>query len=96
MTTESEARFLGELAKGIMEAGGVRHYEEQAARQFAQAALDDMRRIGRWAYPNLFEISELRFVYQWDEDPMVVVIMVWDDHMWRNIAKVQVPPGIVE
>lgn len=93
MTAETE--FLEHLAVAVVKAGGAAESDSTRALDLARQALAQLRAMGAYAYPNLFEIGEMRFVYQWDDSPQQVVIMVWDDHMWRDIARVAMPPGIL-
>jgi len=90
-----DTTFLQQLADAVVKAGGAPESDRGAALAVARQALANIREMGAYAYPNLFEIGELRFVYQWDDDPAFVVVLVWDDRMWRDIARVEVPAGIV-
>ncbi len=91
----AETEFLQHLATAIVKAGGAAESDPEGALDLARQALAQLKEMGAYAYPNLFEIGELRFVYQWDDTPPQVVVMVWDDRMWRDIARVEMPPGIV-
>lgn len=91
---EIEKRFLADLATGIIEAGGTSVFDEEASLTLARKVLGKMREIGPFAYPSLLDEAGLRFVYQWDENPPLVVVMLWDDRMWRNMAYVPVPKEI--
>ena len=91
-----EQSFLRNLAGAIIEAGGAWQHDPENAMALASQTADELRKMGPFCYPNLIELGEIRFVYQWDETPPIVVVMVWDDHMWRDIAKVEVPDGVLD
>lgn len=91
MTEES---FLKRLAASIVTAGGAGAAETETAFRLAREAWEALRRAGdEQAYPCLVEIDEVRFVYAWDLEPPEVVVMLWDGAMWRDMARVTVPPG---
>lgn len=89
-----EERFLADLAAAIIRAGGTRMFTPEKAAGLAARVLQRMREIGPFAYPSLMDEEELRFVYQWDEQPPVLVIMYWNDVMWQDMERVVVPPEI--
>lgn len=91
----SEERFLEELARGIIQAGGAVEWEPDAAMRLAHEVLVALRRIEHQAYPALVELEELRFVYQWDQRPPLLTIMRWDDIMWRDMARLYVAPNVI-
>lgn len=90
-----EERFLADLAQGVVQAGGARQWEPEAAMQFAREVLVALRGTERQAYPHLVELDGLRFVYQWDQRPPLLTIMHWDDIMWRDMARLSVPPDVI-
>lgn len=84
-------QFFAELARAVIMAGNGRYDSEQAL-TLAQEAWAELRRIGEDSYPCMVEYPEtLRFVYQWDEVPPMVIVMFWNDRMWQDVARVQVP-----
>lgn len=89
-----EEAFLANLAAAIIRAGGTRQFTPAKAEALAARVLQRMREIGAFAYPSLMDEGGLRFVYQWDENPPVVVIMYWNDVMWQDMERVAVPPEI--
>jgi len=89
-----EKRFLADLAAAIIRAGGTSMFTPEKAAALAATVLRRMREIGPFAYPSLMDEEGLRFVYQWDEAPPVVVIMYWNDVMWQDMERVVVPPEI--
>ncbi len=93
---EAEERFLHDLAEGIIDAGGTARYTKESARALAEEVLRRMREIGPFAYPSLLDQDGLRFVYQWDEHPPLVTVMLWNDVMWQDMARVAVPKEIDE
>lgn len=93
---EAEERFIQELAKGVLFAGGTARYNEESALALSREAWRQLKEIGTDAFPCMVELEELRFIYQWDEHPPVLTVMVWDDVMWRDMARVEVPAGLVE
>ena len=95
MSGQTMERFMEQLAQGIKRAGGAREWDDAKASALAAEALAKLRAMGPFVYPNLFEIGELRFVYQWDENPAVLIIMIWDDHMWQDVVHVELPPELV-
>jgi hypothetical protein len=89
-------RFFAELAGGIITAGGTARFDEAGARALAEKAWQELQAVGTDAYPCLVELEGLRFVYQWDEVPPVLTVMLWDDQMWRDMARVVVPPELTD
>lgn len=84
-------QFLNELARGVIAAGAAREEDITGARAIAQKAWAELKRIGEDAYPCMLDMHGVRYVYQWDESPPVIAVMLWDDQMWRNMAMVTVP-----
>jgi hypothetical protein len=84
-------RFLDELSAGIITAGGTSRFSEQAAQELAGLVWLELKEMGEGAFPCLVEREELRFIYQWDETPAVLTVMLWDDQMWRDMARIEVP-----
>lgn len=82
--------FLQELAKGIIFAGGTTRFSEESALMLARGVWDQLQELGTDTFPSMVELEELRFVYQWDESPALVTVMVWDDVMWRDMARIEV------
>jgi hypothetical protein len=91
---EAEKRFLADLSIGIIESGGTAIFNDEKSMELAQLVLAKLREIGPFAYPSLLDQDGLRFVYQWDENPPKVVIMLWDEYMWYNMAHISVPKPI--
>lgn len=91
---DPEQRFLADLAVGIVHAGGPVIFHEEKARTMAAKVLDRMREIGPFAYPSLLDEDGLRFVYQWDENPPLVTVMLWNEYMWQDMSRVPVPKEI--
>lgn len=87
-------RFLHELTQAIIESGGTALFDEPKARELADLVLLKLRELGPFAYPSLLDQDGLRFVYQWDENPPLMIVMLWDDYMWRDMARVPVPKEI--
>jgi hypothetical protein len=92
----SEERFLQELAQKIIDAGGSNRFDPAKARATAAEVLRLLREIGADAYPSLLDTDDLRFVYQWDQEPPVLTIMWWDDTMWRDMVRMPVPPELID
>lgn len=90
--TEDVERFLSDLASGILL--GNASLGEEHARAMAEKVLQRLYDIGPFAYPSLLDEAGLRFVYQWDENPPLMTVMLWDDVMWRDMARVPVPDAI--
>ncbi len=90
-----EERFLQELAQGVIEAGGATQEEPEKAMAIAREAHEGLKALEDRSYPGIVEIGELRFVYQWDQRPPLLTIMVWVDVMWRDMARIAVPPGVI-
>lgn len=84
-------RFMEELARGVIAAGAAREDDIEGARALAAEAWKELKRIGDDAYPCMLDMHGVRYVYQWDENPPVIAVMLWDDQMWRNMAMVTVP-----
>lgn len=88
--------FLNELAKGIVFAAAS-EYSTESARRLAEEVWQQLKEMGTDAFPCMVEVGEeLRFIYQWDEEPPVVTVMVWDEVMWRDMARVDVPAELVD
>jgi len=93
----AEQLFLVELTEAIVSAGGTARFPDKGrAELLARVVLQRLREIGPFAYPSLLDEDGLRFVYQWDERPPLLTIMLWDDTMWRDMARVPVPHEIDE
>lgn len=91
---EIEERFLSELTVGIINAGGTAIFHEANARDLAERVLVAMKEIGPFAYPSLLDEQGLRFVYQWDENPPLITVMLWNEILWQDMARVPVPQEI--
>jgi hypothetical protein len=87
-------QFLDQLAYGIMESGGTAVFDESKARRLAEKVLVKLRELGPFAYPSLLDEDGLRFVYQWDEQPPVMTIMLWNDVLWQDMQRIPVPKEI--
>lgn len=92
MTTEE--RFLNELAVGIVHAGGAYQDDQDRALALARKAWAQLKEIGTDAFPCMVELEEMRFVYQWDETPPLITVMLWDDQLWRDMYRIEVPAEI--
>lgn len=87
--------FLDRLAHGIIESGGSSVFDEAKARRLADKVLLKLRELGPFAYPSLLDEDGLRFVYQWDENPPLMTVMLWvDDRMWQDMKRIPVPKEI--
>lgn len=91
-----EELFLSELSVGIIQSGGTAIFDDQRARLLAEKVLQAMKEIGPFAYPSLLDELGLRFVYQWDENPPLITIMLWNEVLWQDMARVPVPKEIDE
>lgn len=91
-----EEQFLAELTTGVIHSGGTARFDEAKARLLAEKVLQAMKEIGPFAYPSLLDEEGLRFVYQWDENPPLITIMLWNDVLWQDMARVPVPRAIDE
>jgi hypothetical protein len=88
--------FLNELARGIVFAAPS-SYSEESARALAEEVWQKLQEMGTDAFPCMVEVGDdLRFIYQWDENPPVVTVMLWDDVMWRDMARVVVPAELAD
>jgi hypothetical protein len=90
-STEIREQFLTDLSRGIIESAGSLVFDEAKARALAEKVLAALYEIGPFAYPSLLDEEELRFVYQWDENPPLVHVMWWNERMWQDMARVPVP-----
>lgn len=91
-----EEHFFEELAKGIIVAGGNR-FDAQSAMALAHEAWAELQRIGTDAFPCLWVYGDdLRFIYEWHEHPPRLVVLLWDDEMWRDMARIQVPAEVAQ
>lgn len=89
-------QFLQRLTEGIILGGGTARFDQPKARDLAERVLAKLYEIGPFAYPSLLDEEGLRFVYQWDENPPVITIMLWNDVLWQDMARVAVPDEINE
>ncbi|MDF2627471.1 MAG: hypothetical protein K0R39_1302 [Symbiobacteriaceae bacterium] len=87
-------QFLQQLAEGIIYSGGTARFTQPRARAMADQVLAKLYEIGPFAYPSLLDEEGLRFVYQWDENPPVITIMLWNDVLWQDMARIPVPAEI--
>ncbi|HYG59030.1 MAG TPA: hypothetical protein VD902_13300 [Symbiobacteriaceae bacterium] len=92
----AEEEFVTELARAIVFAGGTAVFDEPGATALAGKVLAKLRELGPFAYPSLLDQDGLRFVYQWDEIPPLMTVMLWDEQMWRDMARIPVPKEIDE
>lgn len=90
----AEQQFLAELAGGIIHSGGTALFPEEKAKALAGKVLERLREIGPFAYPSLLDEDGLRFVYQWDENPPLLTIMLWNERLWQDMARIPVPKEI--
>ncbi|MDB4896474.1 MAG: hypothetical protein JWN15_2736 [Firmicutes bacterium] len=86
--------FLADLTIGVIESGGTSKFDQQKARTLAEKVLDKLYEIGPFAYPSLLDEDGLRFVYQWDEHPPLLTVMLWNDILWQDMARIRVPMEI--
>lgn len=91
---QAEERFLKELSTGILFAGGTARFSAEQGEALAREVWAALKALGTDAFPSMVELEELRFVYQWDESPQVITIMVWDEFMWRDMARIELPPEL--
>lgn len=85
---------MEELARGVIAAGGAVEGDMPKALEIAREVWAELQNVGTNAFPCLVELYEIRFVYQWDDNPPFIAIMLWDDEMWRDMAHVVVPDGM--
>ncbi len=88
-------RFYQNLGEGIIAAGGAFHEDKVTARRLADEAWRALQEIGTDDFPCMVELHDIRFVYQWDMEPPVVVVMAWDEQMWRNTSIIEVPEELI-
>jgi len=86
----SEAGFLRQLAEAIRHHGGPA-YDAQRARSLAEAVWRDLGSRAPDDFPHLVQEGDLRFVCQWDEQPPIMTVMVWDGEMWRDMERLLLP-----
>lgn len=82
-------RFLQQLGKAIVTAGGSTRFSEAGALELARDVWAELAAAGPDAYPNFVQRDDLRFVCQWDERPPALTVMVWDDSMWRDVDRIE-------
>lgn len=92
----AEERFLADLAAAIRRSGGSSRFTPAGAEALAAKVLLKLREIGPFAYPSLLDEEGLRFVYQWDQQPPVLTVMLWNDELWQDMERVAVPTEIDE
>ncbi|HYF91667.1 MAG TPA: hypothetical protein VD969_05445 [Symbiobacteriaceae bacterium] len=90
----ADETFLDQLTEGIIFSGGTARFDRPKARALAERVLAKLYEIGPFAYPSLLDEEGLRFVYQWDESPPLMTLMLWDGQMWQDMARVPVPEEI--
>jgi len=87
--------FYMALAEGIIAAGGVYYEDKETALQMAAEAWQALVEIGDDAFPCMVELRGLRYVFQWDMNPPTIVVMLWEEEMWQNMAMVVVPEELL-
>jgi len=87
-----EAGFVRRLAEAIRHQGGPAFDEERAAR-LAREVWGEVERSGPDDFPHMIQEGDLRFVWQWDEAPPVMTVMLWDGEMWRDMERLELPGG---
>lgn len=87
--------FFSDLADGIMQAKGDQ-FPRSEAEAMAKEVWAELLELGLDAFPCMVEKADLRFVYQWDETPPVLTVMVWNDIHWQDLARVVVPLSMDE
>ncbi|MEW8977669.1 MAG: hypothetical protein AB2385_04615 [Symbiobacterium sp.] len=86
----SETGFLQQLAQAIRYAGGAA-YEGERALALARTVWAELRDAGPDDFPHMVQHDDLRFVCQWDEQPPLMTVMLWDGEMWRDMARLVLP-----
>lgn len=87
--------FYQDLAQGVIAAGGAYHEDKETARQMAGEAWQALVKTGDDAFPCMVELHGLRYVFQWDMNPPTIVVMMWEEEMWQNMAFVEVPEELM-
>lgn len=82
--------FLTQLSEAIIHAKG-EQFPKAEAEKMADDVWAELLAMGMDAYPCMVHRGEVRFVYQWDETPPVLTVMLWNDVNWQDIARVVVP-----
>lgn len=88
-----ERLLLQQLTHGIILAGGSARFSTEMAQVMANEVWDELKALGTDAFPCMVQRDDLRFVYQWDEHPPVLTVMLWDEEMWRDMARIELPAG---
>ena len=87
-----DAGFLGRLAEAIRFAGGAA-YEGERAHSLARDVWAELGGGGSDGFPHMVQYDDLRFVCQWDEQPPIMTVMLWDGEMWRDMERLALPGG---
>jgi hypothetical protein len=88
-------RFYRDLAEGVIAAGGAYHEDKVTALHMAAEAWQALKEMGPDTYPCMIELHGLRYVFQWDLTPAVIVVMMWEEEMWQNMAFIEVPEELM-
>ncbi|MFS8641287.1 MAG: hypothetical protein LOD90_10885 [Symbiobacteriaceae bacterium] len=86
----SQEGFLRQLAEAIRPHGGPA-YDERRARALAEAVWRDLGSRAPDDFPHMVQEEDLRFVCQWDEEPPIMTVMLWDGEMWRDMERLVLP-----
>lgn len=93
--TRNREEFLQALAHAIHEASGGREDEAQLTLEEAHSVAEEvwqrLKTIGEDAYPCLLRHLGMQFIYQWDERPRLLTVMIWVEKMWQDIRRIVVP-----
>lgn len=82
--------FLTQLSEAILHAKGDQ-FPVAEAEAMAASVWAELLDLGLDAFPCMVHRDEIRFVYQWDESPPVLTVMLWNDVNWQDVARVVVP-----
>lgn len=85
--------FLTELSEAIRHAKG-EQFPVAEAEAMASSVWAELLELGMDAYPCMVHRDEVRFVYQWDESPPLLTVMLWNDRNWQDVARVVVPMSL--
>lgn len=87
-----QAGFLRRLAEAIRHHGGPA-YDDGRAAALAQSVWGELESSGPDDFPHMVQDGDLRFVWQWDEEPPIMTVMLWDGEMWRDMERLALPGG---
>lgn len=98
IVTRNREEFFHELADAIRGASGgseqTRPLTLEEAMPHAEQVWAKLKAIGSDEFPCMTRHLGIQFVFQWDEYPPLLTVMIWVDKMWQDVRRIAVPKGV--